>query len=229
MQFAFPVFEQLCPSWAQVRHLATRQVYPKGALILDMEAPADGIYYVHAGQVDTILYTLDGPEKVLYCIGEGCLFGEASCFTTGITGEASVWARTPCVVYYFPRATVEGPIAREHPGLLLEMAGLLGHIVRMYGVWLQDSLSLGHFARVCRILVYYIHWKRPGLPDDCGQVLIHADLTQGDIARLLGVHRVTATKAVGRLKELGVIRRFTKTELDIADFPELCRLAAGNG
>ncbi|MGA2081125.1 MAG: Crp/Fnr family transcriptional regulator [Holophaga sp.] len=222
MQYAFPVFERLCPTWEQVTHLATRQVYPKGSLILDMEAPADGVYYVQEGQVDTALFTLNGPEKVLYCVGRGCLFGEASCFSTGVTGEASVWARTDCVLYYFRRETVEGPIAREHPALLVELAAMLGHIVRMYGVWLQDSLSQDYFVRVCRILVYFVRWKRPA---PGRQVLIQSDVTQNDLAKLLGVHRVTVTKAVRRLKEMGILRRFTKTELDIADFQGLCRLA----
>jgi len=223
MQYAFPVFERLCPSWDQVTHLATRLTYPKGSLILGMEAPADGVYYIKEGQVDTALYTLAGPEKVLYCVGPGCVFGEASCFSTGTTGEASVWARTDCVLYFFPKETVEGPIARNHPHLLVEMAGLLGHIVRMYGIWLQDSLSQDYFVRVCRILVYFVRWKRGRLPG--GRVLIQADLTQNDLAKLLGVHRVTVTKAVARLKDLGVLRRFTRTELEIADFQALCRLA----
>jgi CRP-like cAMP-binding protein len=223
MQYEFPVFESLCLSWNQVLHLATRQVYPKGSLILDMEAPADGIYFVKEGQVDTCLYTLHGPEKVLYGVGQGCVFGEASCFSTGTTGEASVWARTPCVLYYFRKETVEGAIAREYPHLLIELAGMLGHIVRMYGIWLQDSLSQDYFVRVCRILVYFVRWKKGGLIPD-SQVLIQSDVTQNDIAKLLGIHRVTVTKAVKRLKELGIIRRFTKNELDIADFQGLCRL-----
>lgn len=223
MQYEFPVFENLCPSWDQVIHLATRQVHPKGSLILDMEAPAEGIYFVKEGQVDTCLYTLHGPEKVLYGVGQGCVFGEASCFSTGTTGEASVWARTPCVLYYFRKETVEGPIAREHPHLLIELAGMLGHIVRMYGIWLQDSLSQDYFVRVCRILVYFVRWKKGSQIQD-SQVLIQSDVTQNDIAKLLGIHRVTVTKAVKRLKELGIIRRFTKNELDIADFQGLCRL-----
>ena len=222
MQFEFPVFEQLCPSWDQALHLATRQVYPRGSLILDMETPARGIYYVKEGQVDTALFTLHGPEKVLYCVGRGCLFGEACCFSTGVTGEASVWARTDCVLHFFPKATVEGPIARDHPRLLVELAGLLGHIVRMYGVWLQDSLSQDYFVRVCRILVYLVRWKRPA----AGRaVVIQPDVTQSDLAKLLGLHRVTVTKAVRRLKDMGILRRFTRTELDIGDFPGLCRLA----
>jgi CRP-like cAMP-binding protein len=225
MQYEFPVFEQLCPSWDQAIHLATRQAYARGSLILDMEAPARGIYYVKEGQVDTALYTLHGPEKVLYCIGRGCLFGEACCFSTGITGEASVWARTDCTLYFFRKETIEGPIAREYPHLLVEMVGMLGHIVRMYGIWLQDSLTQDYFGRVCRILVYFVRWKKGPDAAAARQVTIQSDVTQNDIAKLLGVHRVTVTKAVARLKELGIIRRFTKTELDIADFPGLCRLA----
>jgi len=223
MQFEFPVFEDICPSWGRVTHLATRQVYPKGALILDMEAPADGVYFIKEGQVDTALYTLNGPEKVLYGVSQGCVFGEASCFSTGVTGEASVWARTPCVIYFFRKETVEGEIARDHPQLLIELARMLGHIVRMYGLWLQDSLSQDYFVRVCRILVYFVRWKK-GSPV-LESVLIQSDVSQNDIAKLLGIHRVTVTKAVKRLKDLGIIRRFTKNELDIADFPALCRLA----
>jgi len=224
MQYEFPVFEALCPSWDQVTHLATRQVYPKGSLILDMEAPAEGIYFIKEGQVDTALYTLNGPEKVLYGVGQGCVFGEASCFSTGVTGEATVWARTACVLYYFRKETVEGAIAREHPHLLIELAGMLGHIVRMYGVWLQDSLSQDYFARVCRILVYFVRWKQGDAVRTGNEVLIQSDVSQGDIAKLLGIHRVTVAKAVGRLKELGIIRRFTRNELDIADYRGLCRL-----
>jgi CRP-like cAMP-binding protein len=224
MQYEFPIFEGLCPSWGGVLHLATRQVFPKGSLILDMESPAQGVFFIKEGQVDTALYTLNGPEKVLYCVGQGCVFGEASCFSTGTTGEASVWARSACTLYFFRKETVEGVIAREHPHLLLEMAGLLGHIVRMYGVWLQDSLSQDYFARVCRILVYFVRWKLGDPQPRNRQVLIHSDMTQSDVAKLLGVHRVTVTKAVKGLKDRGILRRFTKTELDIADFQGLCRL-----
>jgi CRP-like cAMP-binding protein len=228
MQYEFPVFENLCPSWDRVTHLATRQVHPKGSLLLDMEAPANGIFFIKEGQAETALYTLHGPEKVLYCVGKGCLFGEASCFSTGVTGEATVWARTPCVIYFFRKETVEGPIAREHPELLLEMIGMLGHIVRMYGLSLQDSLSQDYFVRVCRILVYFVHWRQGQLVRDA-RVTIQSDVTQNDLAKLLGIHRVTVTKAVRRLKELGIIHHFTKSELDIADFPGLCRLAGNPG
>ena len=225
MQYEFPLFEHHCPSWGEFTHLAKRMVIPKGSLILDMNVPAKGIFYVRKGQIDTVLCTLDGPEKVLYSIGEGSLFGQACCFSSGENGETTVWARTDCVLYHFTKETVEGTIAKDHPRLLLEMISLLGHIVRMHGVWHKDSLSLDYFERVCRILVYYIRWKREN-PFQALQTgkgfIISADLTQNDVARLLGVHRVTVAKAVGRLKDMGIILNFTKKELHIIDFKRLC-------
>jgi hypothetical protein len=38
---------------------------------------------------------------------------------------------------------------------------------------------------------------------------------------------VTVSKAVKRLKDQGILQRFTKRELAIADFPGLCRLSEG--
>jgi CRP-like cAMP-binding protein len=161
-------------------------------------------------------------------VGRGCVFGEVCCFTPGAIQEVFVKARTDCTIYFFNRELVEGVLAREHPELLLELVRILGHIVRMYGVLIQDSLNLDFFARVCRFLVYLVRLKGAEPEGRQVQVLVESGVTQGDMARLLGVHRVTVGKAVKRLKDEGIIQQFTKRELDIADFPRLCRLGEGN-
>jgi CRP/FNR family transcriptional regulator len=172
-----------------------------------------------------VLNTQSGPEKVLYCIGKGCVFGEVCCFAPGLNQEATVKARTDCTLYFFKRETIEGVIAKEHPQLLLELIRILGHIVRMYGILLQDSLSLDFFIRVCRFLVYLVRFKSADPTGKQVHVVVESGVTQSDMARLLGVHRVTVTKAVKKLKDQGIIRRFTKRELDIVDYPKLCRLS----
>ena len=224
MQYQFPIFENLCPSWGQVASLGARRVIPKGTVILGVNRSVDGVYFIQEGVVETLLNTASGPEKLLYWLGPGCIFGEVCCFAPGENREAQVKARTDCTVHFFKRETIEGVIAREHPHLLIEMARILGHIVRMYGLLLQDSLSLDFFARVCRFLVCLVRFKG-GLPEG-GQarVIVAPGVTQSDLARLLGIHRVTVAKAIRKLKDQGVVRCFTKSELDITDFPRLRRL-----
>lgn len=228
MQYRFPIFENLCPSWGQITRLGIRRTIPKGTVILGMEGVVDGIYYIKEGVVETMLNTLSGPEKVLYRVGPGCVFGEVCCFVPGLNLEARVKARTDCIVYFFKRETIETTIAKEHPHLLLELVHILGHIVRMYGILLQDSLSLDFFVRVCRFLVYLVRFKSPEVGDGQMRVIVQSGVTQSDMARLLGVHRVTVSKSVKRLKELGIIRRFTKRELEITDFKRLRELSEGH-
>jgi CRP-like cAMP-binding protein len=159
-------------------------------------------------------------------VGQGCLFGEVCYSVGGPNEEVFVKARTDCVLYFFSRETIEGVIARDHPALLLEMVRILGHIVRMYGVLLQDSLNLDFFVRVCRFLVYLVRLKGADPAGRQVHVLVESGVTQGDMARLLGVHRVTVTKAVKKLKDQKILRCFTKRELDITDFPGLLRLSS---
>lgn len=226
MQYQFPIFENLCPSWGEVTHLGVKRQAPKGAWVLGANDTAEGVYYIQEGVLEIMLNTQRGPEKVLYCVGKGCVFGEVVCFVPGATEEAVVKARTDCKLVFFNRETIESTIAQQFPHLLIELVKILGHIVRMYGIHLQDSLNLDFLTRVCRFLVYLVEFKAAEVQGR-KRVVIQADITQSDMARLLGVHRVTITKAVKKLKELGILKSFTKKELEITDFPGLCKLSEG--
>ena len=224
MQYQLPIFENLCPSWRTILHLGIRRTFKKGSEIVDMMTPVNGVYFVEEGSVEVPLYTVHGPEKVLFYVGPGCIFGEVSCFVVGETDEASVRARTNCVLYFFSRNLIEGTIANQHPQLLIELIRASAYKIRMYGVLLQDSLSGDNFMRVCKMLVYLVHFKEAELAHGQKQVIIQPEMTQRDMARLMGIHRVTVTKAISHLKKMGIIQRFSKRTLEIIDFPALCKL-----
>jgi CRP-like cAMP-binding protein len=224
MQYAFPAFENLCPSWDKILHLGIRRNISRGSLIFDLETPVNGIYYVKKGLVEIFLYTSHGPEKVLYYVGQGCIFGEVSCFVTGESGEASVRARTDCILYFFSREVLENTITGQYPHYLLELLSAAAYKIRMYGVLLRDSLNSNHFIRVCRMIAYLVRYTGIEVSEGQKKVVTQTEMTQTDIARLLGVHRVTVTKAVGRLKEMGIIQHFTKRALVITDFQRLLEL-----
>jgi CRP-like cAMP-binding protein len=225
MQYQLPYFEDLCPSWGSISHLGVRHIFHKGSQIIGLESTVDGVYFVQQGVVEILLYTARGPEKVLFYVGSGCIFGEVSCFVGGASEEASVRARSDCVLYFFNRELVEGLVASLYPHLLIELIRASAYKIRMYGVLLQDSLTSDNFTRVCKMLVYLVRFRSGEQAFSHAQVTIQPDLTQNDIARLLGVHRVTVTKSISRLKEMGVLGRFSKKSLVINDFPALLGLA----
>lgn len=225
MQYQLPIFENLCPGWRAIPHLGIRRVFPKGSEIIDLVTPVNGVYFVWEGSVEVPLYTEHGPEKVLFYVGPGCIFGEVSCFVGGETDEASVRARTDCVLYFFSRETLEGVIASQHPQLLIELIRASAYKIRMFSVLLRDSLNSDNFLRVCKMLVYLVRFKELEIAPGQKQVSLQPEMTQQDLARLMGLHRVTVTKALSRLKSLGILAHFSKRKLQIADFPALCRLA----
>jgi CRP-like cAMP-binding protein len=225
VQYQLPFFENLCPSWRSITALGVRRAFPKGCEILGLESPpVDGIYFVDEGTVEIMLYTTRGPEKVLFYVGQGGIFGEVSCFAAGESEEASVLTRSDCVVYFFTREQIEGVIARQYPHLLIELIRASAHKIKMYGVLLQDSLNSDNFMRVCKMLVYLVRFKLGEMSPDGKEVAIQPEINQTDLARLLGIHRVTVTKAISRLKQMGILRRFSKKSLEISDYPALLRL-----
>jgi CRP-like cAMP-binding protein len=228
MQYQFPIFENLCPSWEKIAHLGFRCAFARGSQVLSLESHVDGVYYVKEGSVEVMLYTLHGPEKVLFYVGPGCIFGEVSCFVSGADqeaiDEASVIARSDCVLYYFSREVIEGPITNQHPRLLLELIRATSYKIRMYGVLLRDSLSSDNFTRVCKMLVYLVRFRNAAPAKNQKWVVIRPEMTQSDMARLMGVHRVTVTKAISRLKSMGILQHFSKGSLIIPDFPALCQI-----
>jgi len=111
--------------------------------------------------------------------------------------------------------------------LLIELIRASAYKTRMYGVLLRDSLDSDNFVWVCKMLVYLVDFK--GF-DTQGQTKItfRPEMTQNDVAKLMGIHRVTVTKANSRLKAMEVINRFSKNSLEISDFPRLCQIIENN-
>lgn len=228
MQYQFPIFENLCPSWGEVTHLGIRRVFQKGSEIIGLTTPTHGIYYVLEGSVEVPLYAASGPEKVLFFVGPGCIFGEISCFAPGEEhSDASVRARSDCVLVYFSRDLIENTITKQHPQLLIELISTTSYKNRMFSVLFRDTLNSDNFVRVCKMLVYLIRFRRAEQTDQ-KQISLDPEMTQSDLARLMGVHRVTVSKAISRLKELGVLTRFTKKSLQIADYPALLELSSSD-
>ncbi len=224
MFYQLPIFENLCPSWEKVLNLGIREVFPKGSRIFFTEDLVDGFYYIVEGSIEINLHTVHGPEKVLFIVGRGCIFGEVSCFIGGDAEEASARTRSDSVLYYFKKETIENVIARRYPELMIELVQTVSYKARMFTELLTDELISNEFTRVCKMLVYLVRFREIHIESGQKRVVFNPEMTQLDIARLMGVHRVTVTKAIGQLKSRGIIRQFSKKCLDISDFPELLRL-----
>ena len=82
--------------------------------IFDLDDTIKGVYYIKSGSIEINLFTIHGPEKALFIVGHGCVFGEVSCFMEETGEEASGRARTDCELYYFKKEIIEDQIASQY-------------------------------------------------------------------------------------------------------------------
>ena len=86
---------------------------------------------------------------------------------------------------------------------------------------LGDASLVGTMGHVCRVF-QEMSQKYGGRPR------FSPDMTQQELAALLGIHRTTLTRILCRLKALNIIEKYTKNDLHILDMEALDRLARGD-
>lgn len=204
--------------WEEVLHLATRRVYPKNSVIPHRELP--GMYYVAKGLV-VISYTSScGRERKALYIEAGSLFNEARSLTGYEPG-----GRFTCIrdveLYVFPEELLRSlDFIRSRPHLVLNLLHTMGAKILIHYSFLADMGTGSHLAHIARFLL--------GLSAKHGNAEeFKPQVTQQELADLLGIHRATLARSLRQLKQLGVIASFSCRKTWITDMPRLKRLAEG--
>lgn len=199
--------------WESVLHLAERREYAPQQHIVRSNVVSQEFFYLRQGKVRCEQTGLNGNIKVCYYVKSGSLFGEGIAISA-IPSYAALLAVDACVVYAFSLKLLYAVIAREHPDLMLNMMELMAYKIRMYSLHLYSTTLNDIESQVCRILYQLLTYENRGRE--------WADnFTQQDIADVLGVHRNTIVRALRRLKEEGILIRFTKKHLEVSSLEEL--------
>lgn len=193
-------------AWEKVLHKARRLSYPK-----HHEIPTSGsgdFYYLISGRLKLSCLAADGQERIVMRIGPGSLFNEVSHLHHSPHAH-SLQTLTPCEVAAFPGSLLDDEkFYREHPDLIRNLVQTLGLKAGAFFAQLFDSGLLEVRGRVCRML--YQLWEENGR-----KASFRPELSQGDMAAMLGVHRSSLCRELRTLREEGVIGSFSKANLEI--------------
>lgn len=164
---------------------------------------ADTIYFVHRGQIRLTHYTVDGMEKILWYINEGCLFGEARFFDPAPVLDTYFVCCTPCEVYSFSRACLCNEVWPEHPELKDDMMHGMARKLRVLASQASSLYVDDVLARVCKFLsLRLVPNSVPLIAKPC--------VSRQEMASLLGVHRVTLYKVLRQQEEEGLWGTFSR-------------------
>lgn len=193
--------------------------FPRGTTIFDEGEPGDRLFIIISGKVKLARHAPDGRENLLTIMGPSDMFGELSIFDPGPRTSAAV-----CVTEV-TTATMDSQMLHDwihaHPEISEQLLRVLARRLRRTNNALADLIFTDVPGRVAKALLQLAN--RFGVQEG-GALRVHHDLTQEEIAQLVGASRETVNKALAEFAHRGWIRLEGKSVL-ISDTERLAKRA----
>ncbi len=177
-----------------------RDYAPNQSIISHLDDSSD-CFFIVAGEVRVVVYSLSGREVVFRDIPAGEVVGELAAID-GRPRTASVIALTPVTV---ARISADSfwRILQEHPSAAAVMIRRLADLSRT----LTDRIiELSTMAIAARVRVELLRLAGPA-SDTQSPVVIDPAPTHAMIASLIGTRREAVSRELGVLAELGLVRQ----------------------
>ncbi len=215
-----PLFEALDEETTRHLRASMTEVRLRRGEVLFQEGEAgDRVYVIADGKIKLGHTAPDGRETLIAVLGPSEMLGELALFDPG-PRAATATAIAPTRLLELRHDDLTGLLAGR-PELSAQLLQSLARRLRKTNAALADLVFSDVPGRVAKALLDLA--KRFGEPVDDGIRLVH-DLTQEELAQLVGASRETVNKALAEFGNRGWIRLEGKAVL-ILDEPRLVRRA----
>ena len=176
--------------------------FRRGEVIFHIGDPGDALFVIVDGEVKISLPSETGDEAILATLQVGDVFGELA-LLDGAPRSASATAIGPTETVVLPRDRFRELIATEagvRDALLASIAGelrrLTTHVEELHFLDITGRLA----ARLVRLA------QEGGTKVGDGGIRLRTNLTQGDLAAMVGCTRQSVNKLLGQFTDDGLIR-----------------------
>src|ERR1700756_4785306 len=175
--------------------------FRRGHVIFHEGDPGHAMYIILSGKVKIGRYSPDGRENLLSILGPSDMFGELSIFDPG-PRTSNATAATVVRAVSLDRDTLRAWIA-EHPAVTEQLLAVLARRLRQTSSDITDHMFTDVAGRVAKQLLQLA--QRFGALEH-GALRVTHDLTQEEIAGLIGSSRETVSKVLAGFARRGWIR-----------------------
>jgi CRP-like cAMP-binding protein len=174
--------------------------FPRGHTLFVEGQPGDRLYIIVSGKVKIGCRFPDGCENLLTIMGPSDMFGELSILDPGPRTSSATTMTDLCAVS-IDRETLRAWIA-DCPEITERLLRLLARRLRRTNDNVADLIFTAVPGRVAKLLLQLA--QKFGTQED-GGLRVNHDLTQEEIAQLVGASRETVNKALGDFAHRGWI------------------------
>ncbi len=190
-----PALERLAASMRSRR-------FRRGEVIFHIGDPGDALFVIVSGEIKIWLPSETGEEAILATLRPGDVFGELA-LLDGAPRSASATAIMATEAVVLPRDRFRELIATEagvRDALLASIAGELRRLTR--------HVEELHFLDITgRLAAHLVRLARDGgTPIEDGAIRLRSNLTQGDLAAMVGCTRQSVNKLLGQFTDDGLVR-----------------------
>ncbi|OMC31163.1 Crp/Fnr family transcriptional regulator [Mycobacterium sp. GA-1841] len=175
--------------------------FRRGQVVFVEGEPGDTLYIITAGKVKIGRKSADGRDSLITLMGPSDMFGELAIFDPG-PRTSTVTALTEVKTVVMSRVVLRGWIA-DRPEIAEQLLRVLARRLRRTNDNLSDLIFTDVPGRVAKQLLYLA--QRFGSRDGTALRVDH-ELTQEEIAQLVGSSRETVNKALSDFAQRGWIR-----------------------
>ena len=204
---------------AALRASMTELRLARGKVLFNEGDQGDRLYVVTEGKVKLGRTSPDGRENLLAVLGPGEMFGELSLFDPG-PRTATVTAVTDAALIGLGHDDLK-PLLAERPEVAAHLLAALARRLRRTNEAMADLVFSDVPGRVAKALLDLA--KRFGVQSEDGLHVTH-DLTQEELAQLVGASRETVNKALADFAARGFLRLEARAVV-ILDIERLSRRA----
>ncbi len=182
--------------------------FPRAHVIFNEGEIGDRLYIISTGKVKIGRKSPDGRENLLAVMGPSDMFGELSVFDPGPRTSSAT------TVTEVRAATMDRPALREwitkYPEIAEQLLRVIARRLRRTNNMLADLIFTDVPGRVAKSLLQLA--QRFG-SNEGGMLRVTHDLTQEEIAQLVGASRETVNKALADFAHRGWLRLEGKSVL----------------
>ena len=215
-----PLFSALSEDSAErLKESMTPRQLARGEVVFREGDPGDSLYVILTGKVKLARTSGDGRESLLAVLGPGEMFGELSLFDPG-PRLTTAYVVSDTEFISLGNEALRAFLA-DHPEVAMQMLAGLAHRLRRTNEDLSDLVFTDVPGRVAKALLDLS--DRFGRRSESG-VLVNHDLTQEELAQLVGASRETVNKALADFAHRGWITLGAKS-VTLLDLQRLRRRA----
>jgi CRP/FNR family transcriptional regulator len=197
-----PLFAALdAESSAALEAMLTSRTLERGHVVFREGDTGDRLFLVIEGKVKISRAAADGRENLLAVLGSSEMFGELSLFDPG-PRTATVTTVTEATLASLDHDDLR-PLLTERPGVAVQLLQALAQRLRRTNEAMADLVFTDVPGRVAKALLDLA--DKFGVAEADGTRVRH-DLTQEELAQLVGASRETVNKALSEFAHRGWLR-----------------------